>query len=102
MGKKFAVLLSGCGFQDGSEIHEATMSLLAIQRVGGTYQCFAPDVDQYQVTNHLTGETKKETRNVLEESARIARGDCQDLKVFDEKDFDFLLLPGGYGAVYNR
>ena len=101
MSKHFAVILSGCGFQDGSEIHEATMSLLAIARTGNTYQCFAPDCDQHHVTNHITGEKEQETRNVLVESARIARGDVKDLKEFRAEDFDYLLLPGGYGAALN-
>ena len=56
MSKKFAVILSGCGFKDGSEIHEATMSLLAIKKSGCDYQCFAPDIKQHHVTDHLTGE----------------------------------------------
>ncbi len=101
MAKKFAVLLSGCGYQDGSEIHEATMSLLAIKRAGCTYQCFAPNVNQHAVKNHLTGEEKDETRNVLEESARIARGDCLDLADYRAEDYDILLMPGGFGAALN-
>lgn len=101
MSKKFAVILSGCGFQDGSEIHEATMSLLAIERTGNTYQCFAPDCDQHHVTNHLTGDQEKATRNVLVESARIARGKIKDLKAYQHEEFDYLLLPGGFGAALN-
>lgn len=100
--KKFAVILSGCGFQDGSEIHEATMSLLAIERAGGNYQCFAPDCAQHHVTNHLTGKVEKDAeRNVLAESARIARGRCKNLKEFNARDYDGLLMPGGYGAALN-
>ena len=101
MSKRFAVILSGCGFQDGSEIHEATMSLLAITRTGNSYQCFAPDCDQLQVTNHLTGEQEQQTRNVLVESARIARGQVQNLIEFRAENFDYLMLPGGYGAALN-
>lgn len=101
MKKKFAVILSGCGYQDGSEIHEATMSLLAIERTGNHYQCFAPDCEQHHVTNHLTGEEEEGTRNVLVESARIARGKVKDLKEYKQEDFDYLLLPGGYGAALN-
>lgn len=100
--KKFAVILSGCGFQDGSEIHEATMSLLAIERAGGSYQCFAPDCAQHHVTNHATGKIEKDAdRNVLAESARIARGRCKNLKEFNAKEYDGLLMPGGYGAALN-
>ena len=71
--KKFAVLLSGCGVFDGAEIHEATLSLLAIDRQGCSYEIFAPDINQHHVINHVTGKEMDETRNVLVESARIAR-----------------------------
>ncbi|PLX04354.1 MAG: isoprenoid biosynthesis protein ElbB [Marinilabiliales bacterium] len=99
--KKFAVVLSGCGVYDGAEIHEATLSMLAIQRMGGDYQCFAPNINQHHVINHLNGEEMNETRNVLVESARIARGDIKDLKEFKADNFDALLFPGGFGAAKN-
>lgn len=99
--KKFAVVLSGCGVFDGSEIHEATLSLLAIAKNGCSYEIFAPDRKQYHVINHLTGEEMDETRNVLVESARIARGKVRDLKEFNPKEFDGLLFPGGFGAAKN-
>jgi len=99
--KKFAVVLSGCGVFDGSEIHEATLSLLAIARNGCSYEMFAPDRNQHHVINHLTGEEMDETRNVLVESARIARGKIRDLKEFDPIAFDGLLFPGGFGAAKN-
>jgi len=97
--KKFAVILSGCGVFDGAEIHEATLTLLAIARAGATYQCFAPDMKQYHVINHLTGEEMNEERNVLIESARIARGNIKPLIEYDAKDFDALIFPGGFGAA---
>lgn len=99
--KKFAVVLSGCGVYDGAEIHEATLSLLAIARQGGSYQVFAPNTDQHHVINHLTGEEMDETRNVMVESARIARGNVIDLKAYNPGEFDGLLLPGGFGAAKN-
>lgn len=99
--KKFAVVLSGCGVFDGAEIHEATLSMLAIARQGGSYQAFAPDVDQHHVINHLTGEEMDVSRNVLVESARIARGNILNLKKFNPDDFDGLLFPGGFGAAKN-
>lgn len=99
--KKFAVLLSGCGVFDGAEIHEATLSLLAIARQGCSYEIFAPDTDQHHVINHITGEEMNETRNVLIESARIARGNIRNLKQFNPALFDGLLLPGGFGAAKN-
>lgn len=99
--KKFAVLLSGCGVYDGAEIHEATLSLLAIARKGGSYEIFAPDINQHHVINHITGEEMGEQRNVLVESARIARGQIHDLKEFNPASFDALLLPGGFGAAKN-
>ncbi len=99
--KKFAVILSGCGVYDGSEIHEATLSLLAIAKQGAYYRIFAPDMDQHHVVNHITGEEMNETRNVLVESARIARGEISDLKEFRADEFDGLLMPGGFGAAKN-
>jgi enhancing lycopene biosynthesis protein 2 len=99
--KKFAVILSGCGVFDGAEIHEATLTLLAIARAGATYQCFAPDMKQYHVINHLTGEEMNEERNVLVESARIARGNIKPLSEYDAKEFDALIFPGGFGAAKN-
>lgn len=99
--KKFAVVLSGSGVFDGAEIHEATLTMLAIMRQGGTYQCFAPDIPQHHVVNHITGDEMNETRNVLIESARIARGDIKPLSEFDGKDFDALIFPGGFGAAKN-
>lgn len=75
---KFAVVLSGCGRADGSEIHEATCALLAISNAGCSYQCFAPDIEQAAVVNHLTGKRTAEHRNVLIESARIARGNIKN------------------------
>ena len=98
---KFAVILAGSGVFDGSEIHEATMSLYAIVRNGGTYQAFAPDIDQHNVINHITGEEMDEKRNVLIESARISRGDIKNLKEFNAEDYDALILPGGFGAAKN-
>ena len=99
--KKIAVILSGCGVYDGAEIHEATLSLLAIARAGATYQCFAPDMEQAHVINHLTGEEMHEKRNVLVEAARIAKGNIQSLKDFNAKDYDAILFPGGFGAAKN-
>jgi enhancing lycopene biosynthesis protein 2 len=99
--KKFAVVLAGCGVYDGAEIQEAVLTLLAIDKLGGSYQCFAPDMNQYHVVNHLTGQTMNETRNVLAEAARIARGNIQPLSVFDPANFDALVFPGGFGVAKN-
>jgi enhancing lycopene biosynthesis protein 2 len=99
--KKFAVVLSGSGVYDGAEIHEATLTMLAIMKQGGTYQCFAPDIPQHHVINHLTGDEMNETRNVLVESARIARGNIKPLSEFDGENFDALIFPGGFGAAKN-
>lgn len=98
---KIAVVLSGCGVFDGSEIHEAVLTLLAIDRHGGTYQCFAPNVPQRHVVDHTTGKETGDTRNVLVESARIARGKIKDLKEFRAADFDAVVFPGGFGAAKN-
>ncbi len=99
--KKFAVILSGCGVFDGAEIHEATLTMLAIMKQGAEYEIFAPDIPQHHVINHITGEEMKETRNVLVESARIARGNIKDLKEYEADDFDALIFPGGFGAAKN-
>lgn len=99
---KVAVVLAGCGVYDGSEIHEAVLTLLALDRRGVDYQCFAPDIPQLHVINHLTGEVAVgETRNVLIEAARIARGKVIDLAQARSDDFDALLVPGGFGAAKN-
>jgi len=95
----FAVILSGCGSKDGAEIHESVCTLLAIDRAKAKYQCFAPDIDQYEVIDFLTDEKMKETRNVLRESARIARGDIKPLSEFDANTVDALVIPGGFGGA---
>jgi enhancing lycopene biosynthesis protein 2 len=101
MSKKIAVILSGCGNKDGAEIHESVMTLWAIHKHGAEYQCFAPDVEQHHVLNFITNQEMDEKRNVLVESARIARGDIKDLKEYNASDFDGLVLPGGLGAAKN-
>ena len=99
---KVGVVLSGCGVYDGSEIHEAVITLLALDRAGAEVVCMAPDIDQLHVVNHLTGEVAEgESRNVLVESARIARGNIVDIKGVTAADFDALILPGGFGAAKN-
>ena len=99
--KKIAVLLSGNGVFDGSEIQEAVFTLLSIAENGGTYQCIAPNINQHHVLNHITGEEMNEERNVLVESARIARGDIKDINEINVDDYDALVLPGGFGAAKN-
>jgi len=98
---KFAVVLSGCGVYDGSEIHEAVMTLLAIDKNNCEYEIFAPNISQYHVINHLTGEVSNEKRNVLVESARIARGKIKPLAEYNVSGFDALIFPGGFGAAKN-
>ena len=98
---RFAVILAGCGNKDGAEIHESVLTLLSIDRAGHQYQCFAPDVPQARVLNFLTNEVMKETRNVLLESARIARSQIKPLSEFSKDDFDVLVMPGGSGVAYN-
>lgn len=99
---KVAVVLAGCGVYDGAEINEAVLTLLSLDQQGASYQCYAPDIEQMHVVNHLTGEpVAGETRNVLVEAARIARGNILDLASLDAGDFDALLVPGGFGAAKN-
>lgn len=98
---KIAVVLSGCGVYDGAEIHESVLTMLAIDRQGAAYACFAPDMPQHHVINHLSGQEAKESRNVLVESARIARGAIKPLSEYKAADFDALIFPGGFGAAKN-
>ncbi|MGD9639054.1 MAG: isoprenoid biosynthesis glyoxalase ElbB [Alphaproteobacteria bacterium] len=98
---KLAVVLSGCGVFDGSEIHEATLALLAINKLKAEYQCFAPDIEQHFVKNHYSKKIEPVSRNVLSESARIARGDIKPLTEYSVKDFDGIIFPGGFGAALN-
>lgn len=98
---KVGVLLSGCGVFDGTEIHEAVLTLLALDRAGVEIVCMAPNVEQAHVINHLTQEVTAEKRNVLVESARIARGEIKDLKDVQAGDLDALIMPGGFGAAKN-
>lgn len=98
---KIGVLLSGNGVYDGSEIHEAVLSLLAIDEAGAEWVCLAPNYYQHHVINHTNGEEMPETRNILIEAARIARGNIKDIDGFDVSEIDGLVMPGGFGAVKN-
>ncbi|NOZ02180.1 MAG: isoprenoid biosynthesis glyoxalase ElbB [Deltaproteobacteria bacterium] len=100
--KKVAVILSGCGVYDGSEIHEATLTLLALDMHGAKAVAAAPDIVQAKVVNHAIGkEMPGENRNVLIESARIARGDIRQVSELDVDELDAAILPGGFGAAIN-
>lgn len=99
--KKIAVVLAGCGVFDGAEIHEATLTMLAISQQGATYQCFAPDINQAHVVNHITGQEMNETRNVMVEAARIARGNIKPLSEYKAADYDAIIFPGGFGVAKN-
>ncbi|HOE10176.1 MAG TPA: isoprenoid biosynthesis glyoxalase ElbB [bacterium] len=99
---RVGVLLSGCGVFDGSEIHEAVLTLLALDRAGAEIVCMAPNMDQMHVVNHFTNEEMKgQSRNVLVESARIARGNILDVAKVKVGDLDALIIPGGFGAAKN-
>ena len=100
--KKVAVILSGCGYFDGAEIHEATITLLALDKAGVKAMCAAPDAKQYHTINHLTGdEVEHGARNVLLESARIARGEILPLSELRVEEVDAVIFPGGFGAAKN-
>lgn len=101
MSKKVAVILSGCGVYDGAEIYESVITLLRLDQRGAQIQCFAPNIAQLHVINHLTGEEMPESRNVLVESARIARGQVRDIREADAEEFDALIIPGGFGSAKN-
>jgi len=102
MAKKIGVVLAGCGVYDGSEIHEAVITLLAIDRAGAEAVCIALNVNQMHVINHISGEPMAgDSRNVLIESARIARGNIKDIQQVKSADVDALIIPGGFGAAKN-
>lgn len=99
MTQHVGVILSGCGFQDGSEIYETVLTLLHLQQEGASVQCFAPNCDQGNVIDHASGESVSETRSAYTEAARLARSEIQPLEAFDSEEFDALILPGGFGAA---
>lgn len=102
MNKQVAVILAGCGVQDGSEIYETTLTLLRLDQLGISYCCFAPDIDQHHVVDHRSGEVAAgETRNVLTEAARLARGEISALAELSVDDHDAVLVPGGFGVAKN-
>ena len=98
---KYAVFLSGSGVYDGAEIHESVITLLTISRNGDQYQCFAPDRDQMHVVDHKSGKPVSESRNILAESARIARGEILPLDQYDPEEYDAIFFPGGFGVAKN-
>lgn len=100
--QKIAVILSGCGALDGSEIHESVLTLLALDRTGLSYQCLAPNIPQTRVVNMTDGKTMEHTsRNLLQESARIARGKIKDISLVNPDDYAAMIFPGGFGAALN-
>jgi len=102
MGKKAAIILSGCGFLDGAEIHESVLSYLALSEAGIEYDTFAPDKEMEAVTSHLTKKPLPIAgRNVLEESARIARCEISSIEKLKSDDYDILWMPGGFGVATN-
>lgn len=98
---KIGILLSGCGVYDGAEIQEAVLSMLAVQEIGAEYVCISVDASQHHVINHTTGEEMSETRNMLVEAARIARGHIHNINTIAPADIDALIIPGGFGSAKN-
>ena len=98
---RVGVVLSGCGVNDGAEIHESVITMLALDRAGVDMVLMAPNIDQLHVINHYTGSEMDESRNVLMESARIARGKIRDMAEVHASDVDALIFPGGFGVVKN-
>jgi len=98
---KVAVILSGAGVYDGSEIYESVITLLRLNQKDVDVQCLAPDIPQMHVINHITGEEMDESRNVLIEAARLCRGDIKSLADVSANDYDALIIPGGFGAAKN-
>ena len=98
---KIGIVLSGCGVNDGSEIHEAVITMLELDKAGADMLIMAPNIDQLHVINHATGEEMDDSRNVLVESARISRGDIEDIAVVTSENVDALIFPGGFGVAKN-
>jgi enhancing lycopene biosynthesis protein 2 len=98
---KIGVLLSGAGVYDGAEIQEAVLTLLEIEKLGYEAVCIGIDAPQYHVVNHLNGEEQPAPRNMLEEAARIARGQIQEIRTVVPADIDALVIPGGFGSAKN-
>ena len=98
---KIGVVLSGCGVNDGSEIHEAVITMLELDRAGAEMVLMAPNIDQLHVINHATGEEMEDSRNVLIESARISRGNIEDIAGVTSDNLDALIFPGGFGVAKN-
>lgn len=98
---KIGVLLSGCGVYDGAEIQETVLTLLALDEAGAEAVCLAVNKNQHHVINHLSGEEMPESRNMMVEAARIARGAVHDLSTFDVSNLDALVIPGGFGSAKN-
>ncbi len=101
MTKKVAIILAGSGVYDGSELHETTMAMYALAKNEMEYMCFAPDKPQAHVINHLTGDEMQESRNVLVESARLARGEIREINELKAENYDAVLIPGGFGVAKN-
>ena len=98
---RIGVVLSGCGVNDGSEIHETVITMLELDKAGADMVLMAPNIDQLHVINHYTDQEMNEYRNVLIESARIARGDIRDMAEVSSSDVDALIFPGGFGVAKN-
>ena len=99
---KIGVVLAGCGAQDGAEIHESVITLLALDRTGADVRIMAPDMDQFHVINHFNGETMEQPRNILVEASRIARGNIVPVGTVKGDELDALIFPGGTGIAIAR
>ena len=102
MMKRVAVVFAGCGVYDGTEVHEASAVMVHLSRNKVDYEIFAPNINQAHVIDHTKGEPDAtQTRNVLTESARIARGKISCLSTIDSTKFNAIIFPGGFGAAKN-
>ena len=101
MKKNIAVILSGCGVYDGAEITEAVSTLIALSKAGANYQCFSLDQNKTHIIDHTKGEVADDSRNILVESARIARGNVKEISTLSAKDYDGIIFPGGFGVAKN-
>lgn len=100
--KKCALILAGCGAKDGAEITESVSLMIAFDQAHFHVQAFAPNRSFHHVIDHAADQiVESENRNMLVESARIARGNVLPLQELAEDDYDVICFAGGFGVAKN-
>jgi enhancing lycopene biosynthesis protein 2 len=111
MAKRVAVILSGCGHRDGSDVAETMLAFLMLDRAGAKVICAAPDAEQREVVDHLmdaaasaiatptAAATSSVPRNARVEAARLAPGEVLPLAALDPNRLEGLFIPSGRGVA---